>query len=87
MWGDIMPRFYVKNDMGQWNIWSTIADGYIFDSFVPFDELKKYVIEATIRERNRELDTLLTNRPELNTMSFKECEEIRASIEENRKIR
>lgn len=71
-----MPRFYVENK-GKWNIYSTIVDDYLLNDFVDFKELKEAVIGEMVVERNEELDTLLTDNPRLNVMSYKEAEETR----------
>ena len=71
-----MPRFYVENK-GKWNIYSTIVDDYLLNDFVDFKELKEAVMGEMIVERNEELDTLLTDNPRLNIMSYKEAEEKR----------
>ena len=71
-----MPRFYVENK-GKWNIYSTIVDDYLLNDFVDFKELKEAVIGEMVVERNEELDTLLTDQPKLNVMSYKEAEEKR----------
>jgi len=71
-----MPRFYVENK-GKWNIYSTIVDDYLLNDFVDFKELKEAVIGEMVVERNEELDTLLTDQPRLNVMSYKEAEETR----------
>lgn len=71
-----MPRFYVENK-GKWNIYSTIVDDYLLNDFVDFKELKEAVIGEMVVERNEELDTLLTDDPRLNVMSYKEAEETR----------
>ena len=71
-----MPRFYVENK-GKWNIYSTIVDDYLLNDFVDFKELKGAVIGEMVVERNEELDTLLTDKPRLNVMSYKEAEETR----------
>lgn len=71
-----MPRFYVENK-GKWNIYSTIVDDYLLNDFVDFKELKEAVIGEMVVERNEELDTLLTDQPRLNVMSYKEAEEKR----------
>jgi len=77
-----MPRFYVKNPEGNWNIWSTVVDDYILKSFVSFDELKEYVIQEMVQQKTEELNTLLTPKPELNTRSFEECEEYLKELQE-----
>ena len=71
-----MPRFYVENK-GKWNIYSTIVDDYLLNDFVDFKELKEAVMGEMVVERNEELDTLLTDNPRLNVMSYKEAEEKR----------
>lgn len=71
-----MPRFYVENK-GKWNIYSTIVDDYLLNDFVDFKELKEAVMGEMVVERNEELDTLLTDQPRLNVMSYKEAEEKR----------
>ena len=74
-----MPRFYVENK-GKWNIYSTIVDDYLLNDFVDFKELKEAVLGETVVERNEELDTLLTDQPRLNVMSYKEAEEKRKLV-------
>lgn len=69
-----MPRYYVKNDEGKWNVFSSITDYYLFDDFMDFDELSMRMIGETVRERISELDSLLSDRPRLNVMSFEEAE-------------
>lgn len=77
-----MPRFYVKNDDGYWNVFSTIIDGYIYDDFIPFSEMKSRILQETLKAKDAELETLRTDNPKLNIMSLKEAEErIRQSIE------
>lgn len=75
-----MPRFYVKNDKGLWNIYSTIIDDYLWVEFVEFDEVKTYVIGEAVMDKIKELDTLLTNKPRLNVMSYEEAEQRRADM-------
>lgn len=71
-----MPRFYVENK-GKWNIYSTVVDDYLLNHFVSFKELKEMVLTNTLEEKSNELDTLLTDNPRLNVMSYKEAEETR----------
>lgn len=79
-----MPRFYVEHE-GKWNILSTISDEYLFEEFIDFDILKQAVLGETVVERDRELDSLLTNKPKLNKMSYDDAqnylEEMRAEFE------
>lgn len=80
-----MPRFYVEHE-GKWNILSTISDEYLFEEFIDFDILKQAVLGETVVERDRELDSLLTNKPKLNKMSYEDAqdylEEMRAEFEQ-----
>lgn len=67
-----MPRYYVQHE-GKWNIFSTIVDDFIWAEFVPFETLKRWVLNEDRRNRERELDTLLTDNPELNVMTYSEA--------------
>ena len=64
----------MKNDKGLWNIYSTIIDGYLYNEFTEFEDIKTYVVGETVIERLKELDSLLTKKPKLNTMTFEEAE-------------
>ena len=79
-----MPRYYVEHE-GKWNILSTITDEYLFSEFTDFDILKSFVLGETVIERTEELDSLLTNKPKLNKMSYEDAqnylEEMRAEFE------
>lgn len=67
-----MPRFYVQHD-GKWNVFSSIVDDFLFPEFIPFEELKAWAIKDTTVRRIRELDSLLTDRPALNVMDYREA--------------
>lgn len=67
-----MPRYYVQHE-GKWNIFSTIVDNFYFDDFIPFEDLKKWVLEEAVKDRERWLDSLLTDTPELNVMTYREA--------------
>lgn len=67
-----MPRFYVKNPKGKLNIYSTIVDDLLFDNFVEFKELKEYVCRNVYENKAKEMNTLLTNKKELNYMEYDE---------------
>lgn len=64
-----MPRFYVEHN-GEWNIYSTVIDGFVLPKFIPFEKLKEQLLEETIKERSKEIDSLLTDNPKLNTMDY-----------------
>ena len=68
-----MPRFYVKDKNNKWNIFSTVIDDFLYDDFVDFNILKGLVVKEVADDKSRELDTLLTDKPELNIMSYKEA--------------
>lgn len=67
-----MPRFYVKNPKGKWNIYSTIVDDLLFDDFVDFKDLKENVCGCAYNDKAKEIDTLLTDKKELNYMDYDE---------------
>lgn len=69
-----MARFYVKKN-DKWNIFSSIADGFLYSDFMPFEELQAVVIGETVVDKMKDLGTLLTSNPRLNTMSYEEAEE------------
>ena len=68
-----MPRFYVKNKENKWNIYSTIIDDLIFEEWIEFVDLEKYVCKRAYKEKQAEIQTLLTDKPILNIMSYEEC--------------
>ena len=77
-----MPRFYVrKND--KWNIFSSIVDDFLYDSFMPFDELEAVIIGELVVDKMKELGTLLTDRPVLNTMTYDEAMDRRRDAEDD----
>jgi len=67
-----MPRFYVEKD-GEWNIFSTIVDDFIFDEFVCLDALKARLLYERYKELTEDIDSLLTDRPRVNVMTYKEA--------------
>lgn len=71
-----MAHYYVKDKENKWNIFSSVIDNFLFDSFIDFETLKAGVIDETVREKDKELETLLTDKPELNVMSYEEAIEI-----------
>lgn len=67
-----MPRFYVEKD-GEWNIFSTVVDDFIFDEFVCLDALKARLLYERYKELTEDVDSLLTDRPRVNVMPYKEA--------------
>lgn len=71
-----MPRYYVQHK-GKWNLFSTIVDDFLFERFVSFEELKRHVLNEVSERKVAELETLLTDDPALNVMSYEEAMECR----------
>lgn len=67
-----MPRFYVEKD-GEWNIFSTIVDGFVFDEFVCLDALKARLLYERYKELTDDIDSLLTDKPSVNVMDYEEA--------------
>lgn len=69
-----MPRYYVENKEHKWNIFSSIIDDFLYDDFVDFKVLKGLVIKEAVdnlvEKRNKDLDSLLTDQPLVNTMFY-----------------
>ena len=72
-----MPRYYVENKEHKWNIFSSIIDDFLYDDFVDFKVLKGLVIKEAVdnlvEEKNKDLDSLLTNQPLVNTMFYEDA--------------
>lgn len=68
-----MPRYYVKKN-NKWNIFSSIVDDFLYDDFVDFNVLKDLVIKEAVdnlvEEKEKDLDSLLTDQPIVNTMFY-----------------
>ena len=81
-----MPRYYVENKEHKWNIFSSIIDDFLYDDFVDFNILKGLVIKEAVdnlvEERNKDLNSLLTNQPLVNTMFYEDAIE-RIKLREN----
>lgn len=67
-----MPRFYVEKD-GEWNIFSTITDDFVFDEFVCLSALKARLLYERYKELTEDIDSLLTDRPRVNVMPYSEA--------------
>ena len=71
-----MPRYYVEKN-NKWNIFSSIVDDFLYDDFVDFNILKELVIKELIDDlveaKNKDLDSLLTEQPVLNTMFYEDA--------------
>lgn len=75
-----MPKFYVKNDEGLWNIYSTIIDDYVLPDFMDISMIITYAIGEEVINKLSDLESLETDRPRLNVMSYEEAEQRRAEI-------
>lgn len=69
-----MARFYVEKD-GEWNIFSTVSDDFVLDEFVCLDALKARLLYERYMELTKDIDSLLTDRPKVNVMSYAEATE------------
>lgn len=67
-----MPRFYVEHN-GEWNIFSTVVDDFLFDEFVCLDALKARLLYERYKELTEDIDSLLTDRPKVNVMPYEEA--------------
>lgn len=77
-----MARYYVKKD-GRWNVFSSIVDDFLYTYFMEFDELKALVVGEVVLNKLNELETLQTERPRLNTMSYEDAMEIIREVHAN----
>ena len=80
-----MPRFYVKNKEDKWNVFSTIVDDFLYYDFstivddflyydwLSFEDLVEVIVCELVKNKKKELKTLLTDKPELNVMSYDEA--------------
>lgn len=68
-----MPRFYVKNKENKWNVFSTIVDDFLYVDWLSFDNLVEVVCSEIAQNKYKEMQTLLTDKPELNIMSYDEA--------------
>ena len=70
-----MARYYVEKD-GLWNMFSSVVDDFIMPNFVTFSMLKAFVIGEAVQIKAKEIDSLQSAFPKLNTMSYDEAMEI-----------
>ncbi len=68
-----MPRFYVKNNENKWNVFSTVVDDFLYYDWLNFDNLVEVIVCELVKNKKKELKTLLTDKPELNVMSYDEA--------------
>lgn len=78
-----MPRFYVKNKENKWNIFSTIVDDFLYVNWQSFDDLVETVCSELLQNKYEEMQTLLTDKPKLNIMSYDEAMRIVGGMEKN----
>ena len=71
-----MARYYVEKD-GEWNIFSTIIDDFLFDEFICLDALKARLLYERFKELTEDMDSLLTDNPRVNVMAYNEAIERR----------
>ena len=72
-----MPRYYVENKDHKWNIFSSVIDDFLYSEFIDFEQLKDLVIEEAIihliEEKTKDLESLLTEQPIVNTMFYEDA--------------
>ena len=78
-----MSRFYVKNKENKWNIFSTIVDDFLYVDWLFFDDLVEAVCSELAQNKYEEMQTLLTDKPKLNIMSYDEAMRIVGGMEKN----
>lgn len=66
-----MPRYNVRRPDGMWQVFSSVSEGFITGPMT-FDELRDYRL-GEYASPYAETDTLLTDRPRCNVMSYKEA--------------
>ena len=69
-----MARYYVEKD-GEWNIFSTVVDDFLFDEFICLDALKARLLYERFKELTEDIDSLLTDNPRVNVMTYSEAVE------------
>jgi len=75
-----MPRYFVENK-GEWNIFSTIVDDFLFDEFICLDALKARLLYEEYKRIDEDVNSLLTDRPKVNVMPYEEALELRRKDE------
>lgn len=78
-----MARFYVKNKENKWNVFSTIVDDFLYVDWLSFDDLVEAVCSELAQNKYEEMQTLLTDKPKLNIMSYDEAMRIVGGMEKN----
>lgn len=74
-----MPRYYVEKN-GEWNIFSTIVDDFLLDEFVCLEALKARLLYERYKELTEDMNSLLTDKPRVNVMSYEEAVERRQLV-------
>ena len=67
-----MPRYYVEKD-GEWNIFSTITDDFLFAEFICLDALMARILYERFKELTEDIESLLSDSPKVNVMSYEEA--------------
>ena len=67
-----MPRFNVQLPDGRWRCLSTICDDWVTEP-MDFESYKAWRREEYVGQTDEESDSLLTDRPRINVMSYEEA--------------
>lgn len=78
-----MPRYYVEKD-GMWNVLSTIAGDFLYSEFMTFTNLKVLVIGEVVVDKLADLETLKTDKPRLNRMSYEMADDLIREMQSER---
>lgn len=66
-----MSRIYTKKG-DKWNIYSTVIDDFLFNTWISYDDLVKWVIQDMAENKKLDLQSLLTDKPVVNYMPYEE---------------
>ena len=67
-----MPKYNVKLPDGRWRCLSTVVDDWITEP-MDFESYKAWRREEYTRQTDEESDSLLTDRPRINVMSYEDA--------------
>ena len=76
-----MPRFNVSLPDGRWQVFSTIVDDFVSEPLT-FDELKDFRLKS-YGATYEETETLLTDNPQCNRMTYEEAMDYMRSMEDD----
>ena len=75
-----MPRYNVQFSDELWCVWSTVIDDWITEPMT-FAELKEFRRMEAVDQADAETDSLLTDKPKINKLTFDEWKEEFGTVE------